>query len=180
MTTIKRPAWAQKTPSMQAYYDSEWGIACHDDRMLFELLTLESFQIGLSWQIVLNKRRALRARFADFNPAIVAQMTADDVTRLLNDATIIRNRRKIEATIHNAQVIRALRQGGQTFDDYVWQLVDYQVQRVQLGENEKLPPKTKTSEAAAKRFKQDGFQLVGPVTLYSFMQAAGLVNARLS
>lgn len=179
MTNIKRPEWAQKTALMRDYYDHEWGVVCHDDRQLFEMLSLETYQIGLSWQTVLNKRNAFEAAFHQFEIEKVAAMTVQDVTQLLQDPAIIRNRRKIESTIHNAQVVRRIQHEFGSLDHYLWHLVDHKVQQVVLAANEQLPPKTKMSEAAAKRLKLDGFKLVGPVTVYSFMQATGMVNARL-
>lgn len=178
MSTIKRPAWAEQTPAMQDYYDHYWGLPVHDERQLFEMLSLELFQAGLAWRTIWERRSAFNKAFADFDVDRVAAFTTADVERLYQDKTIIRNRRKIDAVIENAQVVQRMHQTGQTLDDYVWQFVDHQPQRLILAPGETLPAQTAESQAMAKQFKKDGFKFVGPTIMYSFMTAVGLVNAR--
>ena len=178
MSNVKRPAWAEQSPAMQDYYDHYWGLPEHDDSQLFEMLSLELFQAGLTWRTIWERREAFERAFASFDVDRVAAFTAANIDRLCQDRTIIRNRRKISAVVANARVVQRLRQAGQTFDDYVWQFVDYQPQRPILAANEPLPAQTAQSQAMAKRFKADGFKFVGPTIMYSFMTAVGLVNAR--
>ncbi|MGN1279325.1 MAG: DNA-3-methyladenine glycosylase I [Limosilactobacillus sp.] len=178
MKTVKRPAWAEQTPAMQEYYDHYWGRPVHDERQLFAMLSLELFQAGLTWRTIWERRLAFNRAFADFDVDRIAAFTAADVERLCQDKAIIRNRRKIEAVINNAQVVQQMHRAGQSFDDYVWQFVDYQPQRLLLKAGEVLPAQTAASRAMARRFKKDGFKFVGPTIMYSFMTAVGLVNAR--
>jgi DNA-3-methyladenine glycosylase I len=161
---------------MVAYHDDEWGVPTHDDAALFELLTLEGAQAGLSWRTILNKRVGYRAGFADFDPATVARFTDRDVDRLLGDAGIVRHRGKIESTINNAQRVLEVQDERGSFDTYVWSFVDGTPivgtwQR--LGE---LPSSTPASAALSRDLKRRGFRFVGPTTVYAFMQAAGLVD----
>ena len=179
MSNVKRPAWAEQSPAMQDYYDHYWGLPEHDDRQLFEMLSLELFQAGLTWRTIWERREAFERAFASFDVDRVAAFTAANIDRLCQDRTIIRNRRKISAVVVNARAVQRLRQAGQTFDDYVWQFVDHQPQRLILAANEPLPAQTAQSRAMAKRFKADGFKFVGPTIMYSFMTAVGLVNARI-
>jgi DNA-3-methyladenine glycosylase I len=171
-----RCEWAGTEPLMVAYHDDEWGVPTHDDRLLFELLTLEGAQAGLSWRTILNKRKGYRAALAGFDPATVARFTDRDVQRLLNDASIVRHRGKIESTVNNAQQILAVQDEHGSFDAYVWSFVDG-VPMVgawtQLGD---LPSSTPTSVALSRDLKRRGFRFVGPTTVYTFMQAAGLVD----
>ncbi len=177
--TLKRPQWANSTPEMQNYYDHYWGFPVHDDQQLFAMLSLELFQAGLTWQTIWRRREAFNQAFADFNIEKVASFTTEDINRLCEDETIIRNRRKILAVINNAQVILKLRKTGRTFDDYMWNFVDYQPQDLGLTTDIKLAPKTPASEEIAKQMRKDGFKFVGPTIIYSFMTAVGMVNARL-
>jgi DNA-3-methyladenine glycosylase I len=161
---------------MVAYHDEEWGVPTHDDAALFELLTLEGAQAGLSWRTILNKRAGYRAAFADFDPATVARYTARDVDRLLGDAGIVRHRGKIESTVNNARRVLEVQDELGTFDAYVWNFVDGAPivgtwQR--LGE---LPSYAPASAALSRDLKRRGFRFVGPTTVYAFMQAAGLVD----
>lgn len=178
MSTDKRPTWAEQTPTMQDYYNHYWGLPVHDARHLFEMLSLELFQAGLTWQTIWQRRSAFNKAFADFDVDRVAAFTEDDVERLYQDKSIIRNRRKICAVINNAQVVQRMHQNGQALDDYVWQFVDHQPQRLILAPGEALPAQTAQSKAMAKQFKKDGFKFMGPTIMYSFMTAVGLVNAR--
>jgi DNA-3-methyladenine glycosylase I len=161
---------------MVAYHDDEWGVPTHDDAQLFELLTLEGAQAGLSWRTILNKRDGYRAAFAGFDPAVVAAYTDRDVERLLEDAGIVRHRGKIESTINNAQRIGEVQAELGSLDAYVWSFVDGAPivgGWKQLGD---LPSSTAPSKALSRDLKQRGFRFVGPTTVYAFMQAAGLAN----
>ncbi|WEV54741.1 DNA-3-methyladenine glycosylase I [Leuconostocaceae bacterium ESL0723] len=177
---VERCYWAENLPEedpMVIYHDQEWGRPTHDGQKLFELLTLEAFQAGLSWRTVLNKRAAFRAAFADFDVNQVAKYGPDHVEHLMQDASIIRNRRKIEATIHNARAIMAMAGGLTDFSWLIWGSVGDQPVVRPAGPAAKLPPQTPESVQLSKSLKQNGFAFVGPVTVESFMQAAGLVRA---
>lgn len=175
----KRPIWAQRSLAMQDYYDHYWGFPVHDDRFLFEMLCLELFQAGLSWQTIWQRRTAFEAAFANFQVEKIARFTTADVQRLCNDRSIIRNYRKITAVINNAQVVKNIQEQGQTFDHYIWQFVGGHPQRLQLAPDEPLPAQTSLSKQVAQRLEQDHFKFVGPTIVYSFMTAVGLVNARI-
>ncbi len=161
---------------MVAYHDDEWGVPAHDDRLLFEFLTLEGAQAGLSWRTVLHKRDGYRRVFAGFDPDAVARFDEADVARLLDDASIVRHRGKVESTVTNARAVLAVREEVGTFDEYVWSFVDGQPlvnRRRALAE---LPTETAEARALSKDLKRRGFRFVGPTTVYAFMQAAGLVD----
>lgn len=177
---INRPQWADKTPLMQDYYDQYWGFPVHNDRFLFEMLCLELFQAGLSWQTIWRRRLAFEDAFAEFDVEQVAAFTPADVDRLCQDKEIIRNRRKVLAVINNARIVQQMQKRGQSFNNYVWRFVDGQPQRLKLAPGQALPAQTPLSQAIAKQMKKDGFNFVGPTIVYSFMTAVGLVNARLS
>lgn len=177
--TIKRPAWANHSPEMKEYYDQFWGFPVHNDRFLFEMLSLELFQAGLSWQTIWRRRAAFEKAFANFEVATVADFTAREVDRLCEDKSIIRNRRKIEAVVNNAQVIVRMQEAGKAFNAYIWAFVDNQPQRLKLSPGETLPAQTDLSQKISRQLKKDGFKFVGPTIVYSFMTAVGLVNARL-
>lgn len=176
MTEITRPEWAESSPEMQKYYDEQWGIETHDDRQLFEMLCLETYQAGLSWQTVLRKQQAFEAAFFNYDINQVAKMTDTQLEKLLQNPAIIRNRRKLAATINNAQVIQQL---PTSFDEYIWQFVDGKPQRLLVKSAEELPAQTRLSIKVSKQMKKDGFQFVGPVTVYSYLLAIGIVNARV-
>lgn len=177
--TINRPAWAEKNAEMQYYYDHYWGIPVHDDRQLFAMLSLELFQAGLTWQTIWHRRPAFWVAFNNFEIDKVASFSNQDIERLCQNKQIIRNRRKIAAVVNNAQAVKKIYQTGRTFDDYVWNFVNYQPERLVLKADEDLPAKTVASAKFAKQLKKDGFKFMGPTIAYSFMTAVGLVNARL-
>jgi DNA-3-methyladenine glycosylase I len=173
----RRCEWAGKDdPLMLAYHDEEWGVPHHDDRRLFELLTLEGAQAGLSWSTILRKRENYKAAFAGFDPKRVARFDRRKVERLLQDPGIVRNRLKVESTVNNAKRVLEVRKEFGTFDAYVWQFVrgtPIDERRRKLGD---LPAETAESKAMSKDLKRRGFRFVGPTVCYAFMQAAGLVN----
>jgi DNA-3-methyladenine glycosylase I len=162
-----------------AYHDEEWGVPLHGDRALYEKLTLEGFQSGLSWIVVLRKRAAFREAFAGFEPAAVAAFGEDDVQRLLADAGIVRNRQKIEAAIGNARAVAALQQrdGDGALDRLVWSFADAaRAEHVPPEDLADVPASTSTSKALAKALQREGLRFVGPITVYALMQSAGLVD----
>lgn len=172
---IKRCGWATSSPAMMRYHDEEWCRPEHDEQRLFELLSLETYQAGLSWQTVLNKRAAFRRDFDDFDLKRVAAMTAADLERLLQDPAIIRNRRKLAATINNARVILNW-PSGESFAAWLWSFVNNQPLRHAVTDDSDMPATTDLAQHISREMKKRGFQFVGPITVYSFMQAAGLVN----
>jgi len=161
---------------MLAYHDEEWGVPAHDDRHLFELLTLEGAQAGLSWSTILNKRQGYRDAFAGFDPEAVARFTQKDVGRLLEDPSIVRNRLKIESTVANAAQVLEVQQELGSFDAYVWQFVGGQPIVGRRRALTELPAETDLSRALSKDLKRRGFRFVGPTVCYAFMQAVGMVN----
>jgi DNA-3-methyladenine glycosylase I len=161
---------------MVAYHDDEWGVPTHDDAALFELLTLEGAQAGLSWRTILGKRAGYRSAFAEFDPARVATYTADDVERLLADPSIVRHRGKIESTVENARRILEVQAEQGSFDALVWSFVGGRPIVGDWRALEDLPATTDESKALSKELKRRGFRFVGPTTTYAFMQAAGLVD----
>lgn len=179
MAAIRRPDWATSNSLMQEYYDNQWGIELHDERSLFEMLCLETYQAGLSWQTVLNKKLAFEDAFHHYAIDQVAQMTREEIDTQLNNEKIIRNRLKLNATVNNARAIIRLHEVGQTFDEYIWQFVNNQPQRLIIQHDADLPTQTSLSVQVSKQMKKDGFKFVGPVTIYSYLLAVGVVNARL-
>jgi len=177
---MERCGWAGADPAMVGYHDAEWGVPLHDDRRLFELLTLEGAQAGLSWSTILNRREGYRAAFRGFEPATVAAMTPDDVEDLMLSPLIIRNRRKIESAIQNARACLALIDGVDSFDRYLWGWVDGQPVQNAWNSLTEVPTQTGTSRALSADLRKRGFSFVGPTICYAFMQSAGLVNDHLT
>jgi DNA-3-methyladenine glycosylase I len=178
---IARCWWADSAPEYRAYHDDEWGFPVADDTRLFEKLTLEGFQAGLSWLTILRKRPAFRAAFADFDYERVARFDEDDVTRLLGDAGIIRHRGKIEAAINNAARAVELVEAEGSLASYVWHFEPEAEPGAGGLNREQLAARTTSPEATAlaKDLKRRGWRFVGPTTVYAFMQAMGLVNDHL-
>ncbi|MBM9465793.1 DNA-3-methyladenine glycosylase I [Nakamurella leprariae] len=166
-----RCGWAGSAPEYVAYHDQEWGTPLHGDAALFERLSLEAFQSGLSWITILRKRPAFRTAFADFDMATVAAFSDDDVARLLADDGIVRNRSKIEATIGNARAAAALPDG---LDALLWSFAP--APRSAPLAPGAVPARTDESTAMARELKRRGFRFVGPTTAYALMQATGMVN----
>ena len=177
-TPLVRCAWCGADPLYQAYHDTEWGVPLHDDRALFELLTLEGAQAGLSWLTVLKKREGYRKAFANFDPAVVARFTDADQARLLADPGIVRSRAKIEATIGNARAYLAIREG-EGFDAWLWRYVDGRPLQNRFAAPAEVPAATPLSETVSKDLKKAGFRFAGPTIVYAFMQAVGMVNDHL-
>jgi DNA-3-methyladenine glycosylase I len=163
-------------PDYVAYHDGEWGQPVHGDAALFERLSLEAFQSGLSWLIILRKRPAFRSAFRGFDPSVVAAFDENDIARLLADAAIVRNRAKILATIANARAIESLTE---SFDDLVWSFAPTQGRPAPVTLDD-VPASTAESKALSKALKSRGFRFVGPTTAYALMQASGMVNDHLA
>ena len=174
--TQTRCAWAGDDPLMRAYHDQEWGVPERESRALWEKLMLDGFQAGLSWITILRKREAFRQAFQGFDPAVVAQFGPDDVERLLTDPGIVRSRAKIEATIGNARAYLAMAEAGEDFSSFVWGMAGGTPIRNTWHTMGDLPAKTPLSEAISAALKQRGFKFVGPVIVYAWMQATGIVN----
>lgn len=174
---VARCAWGvEGDPLYRAYHDEEWGRPSRDERHLFELLVLEGAQAGLSWSTILRKRESYRRAFVGFDPDAVAGFGEADVTRLLADAGIVRNRLKVESAITNAGAVLSLRERGDSFVDVLWGFVGGEPldrRPANLGE---LPAETAESRAMSRELKRRGFRFVGPTVCYAFMQATGLVN----
>lgn len=171
-----RCGWAGTDPLMVAYHDDEWGRPVHDDRVLFEFLTLEGAQAGLSWSTILKKRDAYRRAFAGFDARKVARFGAADVARLMGDAGIVRNRLKIDSTIENAgRVLEVAKELG-SFDAYVWAFVGGEPLRRTRRSMGDVPSTTPESDALSKDLKRRGFRFVGSTIIYAFMQAIGMVD----
>jgi DNA-3-methyladenine glycosylase I len=172
-----RCPWAQSPPDYRAYHDDEWGVPVHGALALFERLSLEAFQSGLSWLTILRKRDAFRRAFAGFHPATVATFTNDDVARLLADGTIVRNRAKIEATVRNARAVTEL---GEDLDALLWSYAPDPAPRPAPRTMADVLARTPESEAMAHTLRRRGFSFVGPVTCYALMQATGMVDDHLA
>ncbi|TWX40072.1 DNA-3-methyladenine glycosylase I [Frigoribacterium sp. ACAM 257] len=173
---LARPPWAAVDPLMREYYDTEWGMPVRDERGLFERLSLEAFQSGLSWATILRKREAFRSAFRGFDPDLVADFDDDDRERLLADAGIVRNRLKIDATITNARATVTLRERGGLVD-LVWSHRPAETPRpVELAD---VPTTSPESVALSKSLKAVGFAFVGPTTMHALMEATGIVDTHL-
>lgn len=177
--TDRRCNWAGADPLNIAYHDTEWGAPIHDDSRLFEMLTLEGAQAGLSWLTILRKRDGYRQAFAGFDPQRVAGFDHQRVEQLVLNSAIVRHRGKIESTINNARRILALWEMGKTLDNTVWSLVGGKPLQNRWHTTAELPSRTNASLALSKNLKSLGFRFVGETTCYAFMQAAGLVNDHL-
>ena len=173
----KRCGWVKmNNPLYVAYHDEEWGQPLHDDRALFELLCMETYQAGLSWETVLNKRQASRQAFHDYQVQRVAEMTDSELDALMDNAAIIRNRAKIFATRANAQAFLQVQAEFGTFDAYLWSFVGGKTIVNDVPDYRESPAKTALSEKLSKNLKKRGFKFTGPVAVLSFLQAAGLVD----
>jgi DNA-3-methyladenine glycosylase I len=159
-----------------AYHDAEWGVPVHDDRTLFEFLTLEGAQAGLSWSTVLKKRDNYRKAFAGFDPERVARFPKSKIERLMLDPGIIRNRLKIESTVSNARAFLGVQKEFGSFDSYIWGFVDGRPIQNSWKSLREIPASTPVSDAMSKDLKRHGFRFVGTTICYAFMQAVGLVN----
>ncbi|QNI35585.1 DNA-3-methyladenine glycosylase I [Edaphobacter albus] len=173
MKELVRCSWAGSDPLYRAYHDEEWGVPLYDSRTLWEMLMLEGFQAGLSWITILRKRDAFRKAFHNFDPVKVAKMKEADVERLLENPGIIRSRAKIEATIGGAKAYLKMQAEGEDFSQWVWKMAGG---KPILNTTGVVPAKTALSEEVSKALKKRGFKFVGPVIVYAWLQATGIVN----
>lgn len=169
---VHRCSWAESDPVYRAYHDEEWGVAEYDSRVLWETLMLEGFQAGLAWIVILRKREAFRKAFQNFDPAKVARFTEADVERLLQDPGIVRSRAKIEATINGARIYLAMQAAGEDFSKWTWGMAGGKP----IQNSGPIPTQSPLSEEISKALKKRGFKFVGPVIVYAWMQAVGMVN----
>lgn len=176
MGDLKRCSWVGDDPDMIDYHDKEWGIPLHDDNKLFEFLALDAFQAGLSWSIIIKKRKNLEKAFDNFNPEKISKYAKKDVNRLLNDPSIIRNKQKIVSTIINARKFLDVKKEFGSFDNYIWRFTENKTLNNKFRDIKQLPSKTKESENMSLDMKKKGFKFVGPTICYAFMQAVGMVN----
>lgn len=175
---IQRCPWGQTDELMQDYHDHEWGKLNLDDDYLFEMLVLELFQAGLNWSVILHKRENFRKAFKNFDVVKVAQMTDEDINNLMQDASIIRNKRKIVAAVQNAKAVLAIKEKYGSLAKYIQNFVATPI----IHHPEKMddiPTKTELTEKVSKQMKKDGFKFVGPVIIYSYLQGIGLINDHL-
>lgn len=173
---LARPLWAASDPLMQAYYDHEWGMPVRDEQGMYERISLEAFQAGLSWATILRKREAFRSAFLDFHPESVAAFTDEDVERLMQDAGIVRNRLKIRAAITNAKATIALRgEGGLV--DFVWSFQPRTTPAPRTYAD--IPTTSPESIALSKALRKKGFAFVGPTTMHALMEAIGIIDTHL-
>jgi DNA-3-methyladenine glycosylase I len=175
--SVPRCGWATSAGDLYiAYHDAEWGVPVHDDATLFEFITLEGAQAGLSWATILKKRENYRRAFAGFDVERIARFNRRSVQRLLNDAGIVRNRLKVESTISNARAFRQVQQEYGSFDAYLWAFVDGQPLQNRFRAMSELPASTPLSDRLSKDLKRRGFRFVGSTICYAYMQAVGMVN----
>ena len=179
MKSALKRCWKTENPLHIKYHDEERGVPVYDDKKLFELLSLEAFQAGLTWELILKRRNALKKVFADFDPKIIADYTETAVSSILSNPTIIRNRAKIDATISNAQKFLEIQKEFGSFSRFVWRIVNEEPIDHGLKSMSDMPSETTESQAMSKELRRRGFKFVGPVICYAFMQAVGLVNYHL-
>jgi DNA-3-methyladenine glycosylase I len=173
---MQRCAWAGTDPQMIAYHDTEWGVPIRDDVQLFAKLSLDMFQAGLSWRTILHKRDSFLKAFDNFDPVKVAKYDQLKYQELLDNPQIVRNKLKIQATIHNAQMFLKFRAEQGSFSKFLWSFVKNQTVDHQISENSPIPANSPESDAMSKGLKQIGFKFAGTTVCYAFMQAVGMVN----
>lgn len=171
-----RCEWCLSSQLMIDYHDKEWGTPLHDDRKLFEFLTLDTFQAGLSWAIILNKREGFRKAFDNFNANKIAKYDQKKIEKLLSDSGIIRNRLKINAIIANANAFLKIQKEFGSFNNYIWEFVNNKSRKNSWKRLDQIPAKTSDSDLMSKDLTKRGFKFVGSTICYAFMQATGMVN----
>lgn len=174
-----RCSWCEKDPIYIQYHDQEWGVPLKDDQLLFECLSLEGAQAGLSWLTILKKREAYRKAFHQFNIERVAKMGAKDIDRLVLNSEIVRHRLKIESVVSNAKAVRKIQKEFGSFSKYLWAFVDHQPQKNAWVRLRQVPTTTDVAVQLSRDLKKRGLRFVGPTIIYAFMQASGLVNDHL-
>jgi DNA-3-methyladenine glycosylase I len=177
----KKPTrcWNTDNPLYIKYHDEEWGTPIHDDRALFEFLLLEGFQAGLTWELILKRREALRKAFDSFDPKKIAQYSDEDVERLMSNPGVIRNRSKITAAVNNARRFGGIQSEFGSFDVFIWRFVKGRTINHAFRDFSSLPSESEESKAMSNELKKRGFKFVGPTICYAFMQAVGMVNDHL-
>lgn len=171
-----RCKWCESSDLMRAYHDSEWGVPVHDDKKHFEFIVLDSFQAGLSWSTILNKRENFRKAFAGFDVVKVSRFTESKILQLMQNEGIIRNNLKIRGTVKNAKAFIATQKEFGSFDNYIWQFTGGKTLDHKLKNHTNVPASTIESDAMSKDLKSRGFTFVGTTICYAYMQAAGMVN----
>jgi len=175
-----RCGWAENNELEKTYHDTEWGNIKHDDQQLFECLSLESMQSGLSWLTILKKRDTIREAFDEFDIDKISQYSMDKVEELLTNEGIIRHRQKILAIINNAKIVKLIQAEYGSFDEYIWSFVQYKPIMNTWSHLEEVPSQTEISNQLSKDMKKRGFKFVGSTTVYSFMQSVGMVNDHIN
>ena len=173
---ISRCSWVTNDPLYIDYHDKEWGRPVHNDQKLFEMLTLEGAQAGLSWITILKRRESYREAFDNFDVVTISRYTDEKIEKLLQNTGIIRNRKKIESVIRNANAFLEIQDAYGSFDSYIWRFVGGEPIINHWDSTDKVPAITKESEAMSKDLKKKNFSFVGPTICYAFMQATGMVN----
>ena len=176
---MTRCPWCGDDPLYVRYHDTEWGVPIHDDRRLFAFIVLEGAQAGLSWITILRRREGYRAAFDDFDPTVIARYDDAKIQALLQDARIIRNRRKVESVVRNARAFLAIQEEYGSFDAWIWDFMDGRPVQNAFASIADLPPATPLSEKMSKALQKRGFSFVGPTIWYAHMQATGMVNDHL-
>lgn len=179
MSKLNRCPWCENDELYVKYHDEEWGVPVHDDQKHFEFLVLESAQAGLSWITILRKRENYRKAYEGFNPVKVAKFDSEKIEELMNNPGIVRNRRKIEASINNAQRFLEIVDEFKSFDKYIWSFVDNKPIQNQWDDIKEVPANTKLSDEVSKDLKKRGFKFLGSTIIYSHLQATGLINDHL-
>ena len=175
-----RCKWANHSTLMKKYHDEEWGIPQHDDQKLFEMLTLEGAQAGLSWSTILSRRDGYRRAFKDFNVNLISKFTNEDIERLLNNKSIIRNQLKIKSTISNANAFIEVQKEFHSFDNYIWSFTNKKTIINNFNKLNEVPAETALSNRISKDLRKRGFTFVGPTITYALMQSIGMVDDHLS
>ena len=177
---MKRCDWAEGSDLERAYHDEQWGVPVHDDRLLFEMLTLEGAQAGLSWSTILNKREGYRKAFDDFDAQKIAEYSQEKIDALLKNPEIVRNKLKVNATVKNAKAFMRVQEEFGSFDAYIWSFVENKPIQNRWKSIAHVPANTPMSDTISKELKKRGFTFVGSTICYAYMQAIGMVNDHLT
>ena len=179
LKSIYRCPWSLSSELMMKYHDEEWGVPIHDDRKLFEFMVLDTFQAGLSWSTILNKRENFKKAFDNFQPEKIARYSDTKIQKLLNDEGIIRNKLKIHGTLNNAKNFIKIQNEYGSFDKFIWQFTSFKTIKNRWKDVKQIPPRTAHSDAMSEALYEKGFKFVGSTICYAFMQATGMVNDHL-
>ncbi len=179
LKSIYRCPWSLSSELLMKYHDEEWGVPIHDDRKLFEFMVLDTFQAGLSWSTILNKRENFKKAFDNFQPEKIARYSDKKIQKLLNDEGIIRNKLKIHGTLNNAKNFIKIQKEYGSFDKFIWQFTGYKTIKNRWKDVKQIPSRTTHSDAMSEALYEKGFKFVGSTICYAFMQAVGMVNDHL-